>query len=343
MKEPSRIYWLDYGKAVSMLLIILFHVCIYYVGKTDFLVDILFYNTSIAFFFFANGYVSKIQNFDFKGSMMSILKRLLIPYLIFTSIIFIPKQLARGNDFDVFSMMYEIFGGIASWFVAALIVSRLALSVILKYTDNIKRVGLFSFILLIIGLFMSNYLDSPVPWNANYGFISLFYIYLGIICKKYEVYFNKHIKLQLVISTVLYLVFYVANFYLLKETQFASLYVYKLSPGGVNLLGIFTYTLLSVTGLWMLGSWMKILPPKIKWLSYIGKNSLVYYYLNTGVILVLTILLNKFGYPYDGKYAVYYALFIVVVLVLSVVTGLINRFAPWMVGDFRNRKRIPNG
>lgn len=202
----NRISWLDYGKGLSMLIIILFHTDMYYVGESSFLVDLLFYHTSIAFFFFASGYTTKIESFNFKNSITYIIRRLLIPYFIFTTIIYVPKYLLRGWDIDVFTMLYEIFGGLASWFVASLVVSRLLLSIILKFTRKTSLITICSMVLSVLGFMMTQYLESPIFWYANYGFISMFYISLGIIFRKQENIFNYKINYQAIISTVLYFI-----------------------------------------------------------------------------------------------------------------------------------------
>ena len=81
---------------------------------------------------------------------------------------------------------------------------------------------------------------------------------------------------------------------------------------------------------------LKLMPAGIKSLSYVGRNSLTYYYLNGGVVFILTFIFNKIGLVYDGNYFFALLLFIFVVIILSIASKLIHRFAPWMVGASRN-------
>jgi fucose 4-O-acetylase-like acetyltransferase len=57
----SRISWLDNGKAVCMLITILFHTELIYLGKTNLFTNLVFLNTSMVFFFFVSGYLINIQ------------------------------------------------------------------------------------------------------------------------------------------------------------------------------------------------------------------------------------------------------------------------------------------
>ena len=84
--------------------------------------------TRLLVFFFISGYLTKVETFDFKKTMTSIVKKLLFPYFLFSSIIFIPKHLIHGTEISLPVMLYEILGGFSSWFVAALAVTRTNIS-----------------------------------------------------------------------------------------------------------------------------------------------------------------------------------------------------------------------
>lgn len=343
-KLQNRISWLDYGKGISMLVIILFHIDLYYVGEASLLANLLLYHTSIAFFFFTSGYVTKIEEFDFKNSISYIVKRLLIPYFIFTTIIYFPKHLLHGMEIDSFSILYDIFGGIASWFVAALVVSRLALSIILKFTKSIPIIGICCLILSVVGFIMTQYLEAPVPWYANYGLMSMIYSYLGIVFRKYESVLKDKIKFQVILSTSLYLILVLIDLYLLKESQWhyicSSSYIFGLETGQVVLLRVIYHLITSFLGIWMMILLLKLMPANVKILSYIGRNSLTYYFLNGGVIFTITVVLHKLGFPYNGNYFWALLFFIFVVLILTISSELINRFAPWMIGDFKKKDKL---
>jgi hypothetical protein len=76
---------------------------------------------------------------------------------------------------------------------------------------------------------------------------------------------------------------------------------------------------------------MKLIPLGIKWLAYVGVNSLTYYYLNTGLLLVIITVMNKIGFTEISTWFVL-PLFFIVVILLTFASEIILRFAPWMVG-----------
>jgi fucose 4-O-acetylase-like acetyltransferase len=331
MKE--RVSWLDYGKCICMLMVIYSHTVIYSTDRiNDFL--LLMLPTRLLVFFFISGYLTKVEGFDFKKTITSIGKKLLFPYFLFTLIIYLPKHLAHGTDISLQNMLYEIFGGFASWFVAALAVSKITLAVCLKYTKNLLTIGAVCLGLAVVGFLITEYAAFPVPWYAHYGLISLIYLYSGMLYKKYEAILSKRPLWQALLALLLYAVCVGYDYYVTKTSTF----FYKMQAGDVTLLGVSAFLLLSFLGIWMMVSLVKLLPSNIKWMLYIGKNSLTYYYLNTGLLLVLIAGLRYVGFPYLGTNWFTIPLFLLVVGVLTVISNLILRFAPWMVGNFGNKK-----
>lgn len=322
----NRLSWPDYGKAICMLIIMLFHTELIYLGDTSLFTELVFYHTSVVFFFYISGYLTNVENFSFKKSIESLLKRLLIPYFIFSTIIYIPKQLIHGWDFDILKMIEDIFGGIASWFVAALIVSKLIQSIVLKFTKNFYVIGIIFLLLSICGFILTHYLPPPIYWRVNFAFISMIYLFIGMLYKKYEHIISKNKISVAICSTILY---FALSFLILDSDIW--FYIYGLNVGKVAVLPVLVYLFISVIGILMTTSLVKLIPTGIKWLSYIGVNSLTYYYLNTGLLLVLTTIMNKIGiteiYPWFTL-----PLYLIVVILLTFASEIILRFAPWMVG-----------
>lgn len=65
-----------------------------------------------------------------------------------------------------------------------------------------------------------------------------------------------------------------------------------------------------------------------------GSNSLVYYYLNTGLLTIISLMLNRVGLGYSGNDILPIMVFIAAVTILTITAKLINKYAPWMVGKF---------
>ncbi len=325
----NRIAWLDYGKCICMLMVIFLHTCDYYTGKANLFLHLM-NPTRLLVFFFISGYLIKLDTFDFKRMMSSICKKLLFPYFVFTTLIWIPKHLLRGEGISMEMMLHDILGGFASWFVAALAVSKITMSVILYFTRNLRTIWIVCMTLVITGFMMTQYIDSAIPWQIDYGLKALLYLALGMTYKRYEKRVSGKMGLQAVLSVVIYFVCVSLDYFCFEK----STYIF----GEVSFVGAVSFIFLSLLGIWMMISLVKLLPDKIEWMTYIGKNSLTYYYLNTGLLMVLVTLLNKAGLGYDGKYFMVYGLFLVTIAVLTLISKLILRYAPWMVGNFGQRR-----
>ena len=122
--QVNRITWLDYGKGMCMLMVILYHTFMYYTEGSTLFLDLM-RPTRLLVFFFISGYLIKLESFDFRKMLNSICKKLLFPYFVFTIIIYFPKAIVRGADLSLGTFLVDSFGGYASWFVAALAVSFL--------------------------------------------------------------------------------------------------------------------------------------------------------------------------------------------------------------------------
>ena len=331
MKE--RISWIDYGKCVCMLMVILSHTYTYYTGRGNLFLDLML-PTRLVVFFFISGYLTKIETFDFKKMMKSIFQKLLFPYFVFTTIIWIPKHLASGSPIGLSYAFMDIFGGYASWFVAALAVSKISLALILKFTKSIKIIWIISFILFGCGLAMANMIDSRIPWSAQNGFISMFYLALGMTYRKYEKHLSKNLRLQALIAFISYAVFVCLDYFYLNQ----STYIFRLKYHEVSLVGVATFIFLSILGIWLTISIVKLLPTNIRWMTYIGKNSLTYYYLNTGVLTVFCLILKQYHLSYSGNNIITVLLYIITIFTLTIASELILQYAPWMTGNFNRKK-----
>ena len=88
--------------------------------------------TGVPGFFFISGYLFyKEESFNFIRKIKSIIRTIIIPYFIFTSIIALPKMWIHGNEIDITNIIQSICLGQASWFVAALILAEILFSIIL--------------------------------------------------------------------------------------------------------------------------------------------------------------------------------------------------------------------
>lgn len=242
---------------------------------------------------------------------------------------------SRGGMLNLTNALIDILGGFASWFVAALAVSKICLSIILSYTRSLRSIWIWCILLACVGFLIRQYIPGKIPWYAHNGLIALPYLAAGMTYKKYESYLNKYMVYQAIVAVLVYFLCVSLDYYIFKQSS----YIFGLQYGKISSVGVFSFIFLSVLGIWMMISIVKLLPLGIKWMTYIGKNSLTYYYLNTGVLTVFIIIMKKIGLAYNGNDFITIALFVLTVIILTIISKLILNYAPWMIGDFKQKNK----
>lgn len=212
-------------------------------------------------------------------------------------------------------------------------VAKLILSGILLTTRSLKTIWLLAAILIVIGFVSTIYVTYPAPWFFNYGLISLLYIVLGCTYRKYQDRINITSIKYLIISICIYLVLIFAD-----KHYSLSTYYYELKSGPLSASGIISYFILSISGIWMMLNITKSLPNGIKSIQYIGENSLIYYFLNGGVITVYVAIFRRLGMEYNGFYYREIIMLLITLLSLTIASIIIMRYFPWMVGLTRKKK-----
>lgn len=329
----KRLDWVDYSKGICMIIVVFYHTLCYYVKDTT--LTYTFFPFFLTYFFFISGYLIDIDKFSFQKSAKSIFKKLIIPYFIFTTIIWIPKTISHGNEISLLSYIFDIGGGYASWFVAALVVAKLFLSSILYTTKSLKQIWLLSVILITIGFVSTIYVNYPAPWYFNWGLISLLYIVLGCTYRRYQDKINIISKKYLLISIFVYIILIIID-----KHYSLSTYYFELKSGPLSTIGLISYFILSISGIWMMLNVTRYIPSGQKYLQYIGENSLIYYFLNGGVITVLVTICNRIGFGYDDYIYREVVLLIATILILTFASIIIVNYFPWMVGLNHKKKNI---
>ena len=129
LEQKERKHWVDALRGFCMVAILLDHTEIYFTGTN--IIDYRHYVSNVlVVFFFLSGYLFyRDESFSLRKKLVSIVRSLLVPYFIFTTIIAIPKALVHGMDIG--TTLLTVVTGQASWFVAALIVAEIVFSTVL--------------------------------------------------------------------------------------------------------------------------------------------------------------------------------------------------------------------
>lgn len=322
--DNKNITWINTGRGLCLLCVYVAH-CNFYYLSIDSPIYFVYKPIYLSFLFFISGFLlfKDLDNFPFKRKISSITNKLLWPIIIFPSIIWIPKMLAHGNEVSLKAFLIDIFGGTAVWFISSLIIAQiLSLFLIYFFKKKIHLMLFISIFTMLSGFYLATIHPTPFPWYYKSGLVALFFLVLGGLFRQYYDKFKCIISHKsLIISGILYFGVMLINYYTIRYQQAIMSVTYDNIPLGLfnNLLGIFFMIQLCH------------FLPEIKWLQYIGKNSIVFYFFAGGVPLVIGYLTRTF-IPLQG----YLMTFIVTVTCLAIIfpiNYIIKRYFAWTL-DF---------
>ncbi len=345
----ERKLWIDNLRGLCMLAILLDHTEIYYTGEN--VVDYnLYVVNALVVFFFISGYLmfrsqasGKVADFDLRHKVGAVMRTLVVPYLIFTTIIYVPKTLVHGGAFCISDMAADILGGQASWFIAALCVAELVFAVVIKLS---KGNCLCLWATSVAGFLASIYLSQEGKaylWQFDNAMQALLFLCAGYSYHKYERLLDRFNRLAVNILLAVLLV--VLKIY--GQANGIDLLVWHIhiTDYTVFLLDISVCTLLAVQMFKQLSLLtFKLLPSNGSkqllshgLLCWTGRHTIVYYFLCGGVPLIVSKVLVRIGMPYSGNYLYVVLAFALVYVFTTALTYIVYRYLPFTVGKWQRR------
>lgn len=333
----ARKPWVDAGKGMSMLLVMLFHAEMYFPSTEIIYSEVLGY-FHMPFFFFLSGYVysSCLADFSFRRKAKQIVRSILWTYFIFTSIIVFPKSMLNGTPLSEGIM--AIFMGYASWFVIVLGVSQLFYALLFSVKGSIKPVPCFMIVSVVAGYLLKSIHPEKLPYLVSDALIVNFFVGLGILYRAYEEKIHSLIKVKWS-WCILFFVAYLSLFLVDKNYIHTPIYIYDNDSPYTNLP---LYLLYAMLGIAMMIYFVKLVHlPQV--VHYIGRNSLVFYYLNGGVIHTTVYVLGLWGMSSSPLWHCYLPVLILACLAAAIITCIvkfIRRYCPIIVGDKEAFNRV---
>lgn len=320
----QRKIWIDNLRGFCMLAILLDHTEIYYAGK-----NIIDYNLYVAnalvIFFILSGYLMyKPTKFKIKHKLDSIFRTLLIPYFIFTTIIYIPKNIIHGYDIDFLDMAKSILMGQASWFVAALCIAELIFSIGIWIS---KGNNILLAIIGTLGFGISIYLSTRNQtyfWQLDNALQALLFLYVGYIYHQYANIFNTINKPSYTLLLSLLLI----GIKIYEHYNQIDIVIWHIHITNypIFLLDTMVCSLIMI-------QLFQTLPP-IRWLSWTGRHTIVYYFLCGGIPLITGKLFHYIGLNYEGNYLYILLAFLCVYITTTLVTYFIYKYIPFIIGKY---------
>lgn len=273
--EKKNVFWINAVKAICMISVYIVHSEIYYWGKVTygtflipFYVNAFFYISGYLFFrkFVCVSDEIKLQTSAINGGV-NILFKLVIPTIIFSTFIYVPKIIFHGRDLNIQQYFYDVWGGCSYWFTSTLAIAQIILLSLLFLRKKICLYVTFSIFLLIGGIILKNISSSPFPWYYKSAMGAVFFMALGGVYQKYEMTIDEIIrKSKLVFLCFVYLILLLFDY----KAGSAKCIVMDMD---INMFGI----IVSILGIISIVGIAKLLPVQ-KYVAYIGKNSIVYYF-----------------------------------------------------------------
>lgn len=282
-----------------MLLLFIYHSESYYDGGHSW--SFIFQPFFLAGYFIISGYLAfNGKDVSFSRKFKQVIRSLIIPYIIFTGGLILPKMFFYHNDVAVLLSDIALFR--ASWFVVVIAICQLLYAWMFSAKLEDRLIGIITLCLFIVGcwsvlfyrdlpawftdstLLNSDYLPNRMPFCINLALMSLPFFYLGILWRKFTG--GQQIKplsiMKLCVVFVLYL------FILLIDNSVWHSSIYIVVHSYNNLMLVFLYAIL---GSFVLIELCRRLD-RIPLINYIGRNSILFYFLN-GISLRVTILIFK--------------------------------------------------
>lgn len=334
VRNGARIVWVDVARGVAMLAILLFHTEMYYT-KGDIIPYSMYVENFLALFFFVSGYlfVSTKRQFSLRGKLVSIAKRLIVPYVLFVSLMAVPKAYAHGDDLTLWSFLGGLVSGRASWFVSALIVVSLYYALVehllcrlVKSRGHVHNLLLTLFAVLPLCCVLPLHVDAAsIPGVSA---IAVLFVHAGRLYRQAESWIDRRLETSALRKWLL-VAFAVIVLFVLKSYEICNdvnmtFYVVVINSYPLFYADTLLFCLLAVTVLKSIPYTFAVRP-----LVWVGAHSLVYYFVSGGVPIIVSRLMT----PYDGTcYGLVLLAFMLVCLAASAITWVVYKFFPWAVG-----------
>ena len=352
-----RTIWVDMLRGFSMLAILWFHTEMYYAGR-DVTPYALYVGDVLAAFFFLSGYLFYRETpVSLRHKLYGVFRWLLVPYLVFTSLLALPKAWAHHSFQGFGNLAVDVLTGQASWFVSALIVAELLFILTLRFFKSSWGMAALALVMLLAAAVFGNRLsawhNNCNLWHVNEALLGYFFMTLGYYFHRYEGVFAHSPRLSdgesapfgLGVRTVrtvsprrsdceseaFGLIVLALLFLLCKYLILSNHAQVVFGPIIVSNYPLFIADLI-VSVLLLVGVFRRL--PSISFLCWVGKRSIVYYFICGGVPLVVGRLLVKMGL----SYSCFIQLFLAFAVVLVVSTAIV-----WLVYRYTHIVRKPNG
>lgn len=329
--QAKDINWVNALKALCILFVFLRHCESYYGFGLGVIPDSLVSTFYVNGFFFVSGYLlfwkqlswPKIQEdrktYIKKGGgrmlLLNILYRIVIPSIIFSAFEFFPSCFIQGREIELGYALYKTIGGGTYWFTSALVVAELVL--LMLFCTRKRTIWFYVTISIALGvtgliIVKQGFLESGF-WAWRQGLISLVFLAMGGLFWRYEKQIDRLMRWWLSVPLLFIYVVMVIGLDGYNDPLISTLTIQPL--------GFVTSAIACVLLVWL----CKILP-EIKTLTFIGQNSLGFYFMSGALPITFSMIAHNL---FLGRSIwMMIAIWIVCLFVAIFAVAFINRWIP---------------
>lgn len=327
----NRILYVDYMKAVAMILVIMGHV-----NFANASVKAWIYSFHMPAFFFCTGLVLSVGGaFSLRDTCKSKILRLMLPYLLWGLIY------AQFSITNLLKICYGSYWSIANsgsssnlWFLPVMFV---ALTLFYIYTKTgLARRLLYNVLVMIFSFFIGYCLPAfkyGYPLGVDVAFMAFAFMMFGYILKsivgKFYLEFKPNRKKGISISLIFVLTFFAGTYIyhlndsdgivMMKDAHYGNCSYFVLAAifGTLMLLFLSIFLeYLNVTG--------------YRWLSFVGQNTLCIFVVHKPIISSFKVIFQFV--PISDNIVVLVITTIATLLLSCLLCMLINKYAPILAG-----------
>lgn len=343
MATKIRYDWADFMRGLMMFMVVLYHSEVYYGNGHSW--SWTFEPVFLSGFFFVSGYLftRDITCLSIKEKSKHVFRAIVIPYFIWVLLLALPKILV--GHAQPYQLTLDIITLRASWFVITIGVLQLIYSVILKTIPSIINIVISTLVLFLIGyglvvmyrnspsLIIDNpWLNSPelpnrLPICINLALVQSPFFAIGIIFRHYE----RKVMLDDFFSAK-YLIFtffaYSVLYIIIDHTYWKS----SMCVGVDAYNNILLICLWSIIGIWTIMCLSKLIQ-YCRPINYIGKHSILFYFLNGGVLTIVSAIAKNVPFMNPENYGWQIVVAIIATAVMFPCVWFINKYIPVIAGN----------
>lgn len=321
--QQSNIRWIDNMRALVMLMVIYGHI----VAKPA----SFFLLTSpmkMPGFFAISGYLFHCTDRSFGQLAVNKLKKLAVPYFFLCAVEILWNLLIlwpTAGMTGFLEMLKSVVLGTMLWYLPCLFICEFAFYMLVRLCRNkLCWICVGAVCLLVAGLLIIQE-RVVLPWHISSVPVVMFFFFLGYGYRQMEQRLPQwNGWLVLVVLTVVYAAMCAAQYYMGGQTIDVNQNVYP---------NVWLSIPMIVAGVAWLCQLMKQIPMP-RFVTFIGRNTLLYYGVHYQMAQTLTIFLRRCGVAEQTFFLWYYPL-VQMVATLVITAGLallVNRFCPFLVG-----------